>query len=63
MEKPAPQSYSIDWFHRCGTRIRAELWIEPGNNDTPADIELIFEDFCAAMRDTLLVKQPDDTPQ
>ena len=60
MEKPAPLSYSIDWTHRCGTRICAEICIKPGNNETPADIERTFEDFCAAMRDTLLVKHCQD---
>ena len=60
MEKPAPQVYRMDWTHRRGTRICAELQIEPGNNDTQADIKLMFENFCADMRDTLLVKQDDD---
>ena len=63
MDKPAPRSYSMDWTHRCGARICAELRIEPGNNDTPADILLMFEDFCGDMRDTLLlyiVNKEDD---
>ena len=55
MEKPAPQSYSMDWVNRGGTRICADIRIEPGNNDKPADIQRVFEDFCATMRDTLLV--------
>jgi hypothetical protein len=62
MEKPAPLllSYSVDWTHRGGTRICAEICIKPGNNETPADIERTFEFFCDDMRDTLLVKQQDD---
>ncbi len=52
------ETYHMDWFHEGGTRIRAEIEMEPGNNET--DVERVFDLFCDSLKYTIFVKQESE---
>jgi hypothetical protein len=57
MEAPATRTHTVNWMHMNGTRIDANILVTPGNNNSPADVDLAFDSFCTSMRVTLLVRR------
>ena len=63
---PRVQSHGLDWFHKSGTRIVAEIRVEVGNNEAGAGaggyerLQLVFDSFCDSLRERLDLERQDD---
>jgi len=47
--RASASSFSLDWRDLHGTRIIAEIRIEPGANCCEASVEAAYESFCEAV--------------